>query len=104
MQMQDVLCFSGEDGGDRPSVAEARGTVVASFLADLIHRVSREHAAAEAHACCMEGRREAHGASGAARRVVTLATAVGVSALHPILAHPLLFGNSKIHVQCDTCE
>ncbi|KAL8455482.1 hypothetical protein Emag_000611 [Eimeria magna] len=45
----DVLCFSGEDGGDRHSVAEARGSLLASFLSDEIRRVSG--AQTLAHSC-----------------------------------------------------
>lgn len=100
--MQDVLCFSGEGGGDAPTVAEARGAMIAAFLCDMIRHVSGGHA--EVGNCAMESPRAAEGGGGAVRRVLTLATAVALSSLHPILAQPLMFGCSKLDIQCDTCE
>ncbi|KAL8273054.1 hypothetical protein Esti_002975 [Eimeria stiedai] len=96
----DVLCFSGEDGGDRHSVAEARGSLVASFLSDAIRRVSGGQTLA--HSCAMGSLGGAAKSPTAACKVLTLATAGDASALHPSLAHPLLFGASKLHMRCDT--
>ncbi|KAL8450594.1 hypothetical protein Emed_002466 [Eimeria media] len=97
---QDVLCFSAEDGGDRHSVAEARGSLLASFLHDAINRVSG--AQTLAHSCARGNLGGAAQSPNAACKVLTLATAVDASALHPTLAHPLLFGSSKLHMRCDT--
>lgn len=109
LQLQDVLCFSGEEGGGGPTVAEARGAAIAAYLCDMIKRVSsRVRGActsasvdAEEGLCCSitpRGLQET-----AARRVVTMATVVDAAALHPLLSQPLLFGCSPINLHCDTC-
>ncbi|XP_026194499.1 uncharacterized protein LOC34620809 [Cyclospora cayetanensis] len=96
----DVLCLSGEDGGNLPTVAHARGTAIAAFLCDLINGVSE--AASAAGSCRLDGLGGQHGVRTSSRRVLTLATSVNLSSLHPLLARPSLFGSSKVEVNCDT--
>ncbi|OEH79641.1 peroxisome biogenesis factor [Cyclospora cayetanensis] len=98
----DVLCLSGEDGGNLPTVAHARGTAIAAFLCDLINGVSE--AASAAGSCRLDGLGGQHGVRTSSRRVLTLATSVNLSSLHPLLARPSLFGSSKVEVNCDTCK
>lgn len=98
---QDVLCFSGEEVGGGPTVAEARGGAIAAYLLDLITRVS--HGVGGMGPCGLEWSRESS-MEGFARRVLTLATVVDASSLHPLLSQPSLFGSSKLRVHCDTCK
>ncbi|CDJ39034.1 peroxisome biogenesis factor 1, putative [Eimeria tenella] len=95
----DVLCFSGEEVGGGPTVAEARGGAIAAYLLDLITRVS--HGVGGMGPCGLEWSRESS-MEGFARRVLTLATVVDASSLHPLLSQPSLFGSSKLRVHCDT--